>query len=112
MLSRPTGTTGFARCRRRPRRKNRPRRNVRRAEAEHQAQLEAQESWERMQEEMFWGGVRPSERLRNLQANVIGLAQLDRALVDTLAEADPDLQRSVARWATRRVWDAAGLSSR
>jgi len=39
------------------------------------------------------------------------LAQLDRVLVDTLAEADPDLQRSVARWATRRAWDAAGLSS-
>jgi len=50
------------------------------AEAERQAQLEAQERWERRQEEMFWGGVRPSERLRNLQANVIGLAQLDRAL--------------------------------
>jgi hypothetical protein len=74
-------------------------------------QLEAQESWERMQEEMFWGGVRPSDRLRTLQANVIGLAQLDRALVDALAEADPDLQWSVARWATRRAWDAAGLSS-
>jgi len=81
------------------------------AEAERQAQIEAQEGWERMQEEMFWGGIRPSERLRNLQANVIGLARLDRALVDTLAEADPDLQRSVARWATRRAWDAAGLSS-
>jgi hypothetical protein len=83
----------------------------RRAEAERQAQLESQEAWERMQDEMFWGGVRPSDRLRNLQANVIGLAQLDRNLVDTLAAADPDLQRSVARWATRRAWDAAGLSS-
>lgn len=83
----------------------------RRAEAEHQAQLEAQESRERMQEEMFWGGVRPSECLRTLQANVIGLAQLDRAPVDTLAEADADLQRSVALWATRRAWEAAGLSS-
>lgn len=81
------------------------------AEAERQAQLEAQERWERTQDEMFWGGVRPSERLRTLQANVIGLAQLDRALVDALAVADPDLQRSVARWATRRAWDAAGLSS-
>lgn len=84
---------------------------TRRVEAERQAQREAQESWERMQEEMFWGGVRPSERLRTLQANVIGLVQLDRALVNTLADTDPDLQRSVARWATRRAWDAAGLSS-
>lgn len=83
----------------------------RRAEAERQAQREAQESWERRQVELFWGGVAPSERLRTLQANVIGLAQLDRVLVDTLAEANPDLQRSVARWATRRAWDAAGLSS-
>lgn len=83
----------------------------RKAEAERQAQLEARESWERSQVELFWGGVAPSERLRNLQANVFGLAQLDRALVDMLAEADPDLQRSVARWATRRAWDAAGLSS-
>lgn len=81
------------------------------AEAEREAELEAQERWKRTQDELFWGGVRPSERLRTLQANVIGLAQLDRPLLDTLAEAGPDLQRSVARWATRRAWDAAGLSS-
>ena len=42
---------------------------------------------------------------------MIGLASLDRALVDRLAEPDPDSQRAIARWAARRAWDAAGLSS-
>lgn len=64
-----------------------------------------------MEDEFFWGGVRPSGRLRALKANATGLANLDRALVDTLAEADPGSQRAIARWAARHAWDAAGLSS-
>ncbi len=82
-----------------------------RAEAERRAQLEAEERWSRTQDELWWGGARPSERLRNLQANVIGLANLDRALVDRLDQADPDAQRAIARWAARRAWDVAGLST-
>ncbi len=111
MPSRPAGTTGLRALPPPPTPEEQAEAERRRAEAERQAQLEAQEHWERTQAEMFWGGVLPSERLRTLQANVIGLAQLDRALLDPLADTDPDLQRSVARWATRRAWDAAGLSS-
>lgn len=81
------------------------------AEAERRAELESQERMRRFEDELYWGGVRPSNRLRTLQANVIGLAELDRPLLDALTEADPDSQRAIARWAARRACDAAGLSS-
>jgi hypothetical protein len=44
-------------------------------------------------------GRPPTERLRGLPANGIGLARVDRRLLDVLAEATPDRQRAVARWA-------------
>lgn len=42
---------------------------------------------------------------------MIGLAKLDRPLLDALAQAGPDTQRSIARWAARRAYDVAGLSA-
>ena len=41
---------------------------------------------------------------------MFGLASLDRDLVDAIAEAEPDIQRAIARWAARRAYDLAGLS--
>ncbi|MDO3705021.1 hypothetical protein Q3W71_25470 [Micromonospora sp. C28SCA-DRY-2] len=57
-----------------------------------------------------WGGTPPSDRLREVAANTIGLALLDRALLDALAEAAPAVQRAVARWATRQAYALAGLA--
>jgi hypothetical protein len=83
----------------------------RRAAAQRQADLEARERLQGVEDDLFWGGVPPSERVRTLRANVIGLAELDRPLVEALAETDPDSQRAIARWAARRAYDAAGLWS-
>jgi hypothetical protein len=47
------------------------------------------------------GGHLPPTRLRGLQANVVGMAPLDPLLLDALAEADSQRQRSVALWAAR-----------
>lgn len=57
-----------------------------------------------------WRGAPPSERLRRLPANTIGLARLDRPFLDALAEAAPDVQRAVARWGARRACTLAGLA--
>lgn len=56
-----------------------------------------------------WGGGPPTERLSRVPANVIALSQLDRPLLDALAEAPPDAQRAVARWAARQACAVAGL---
>jgi hypothetical protein len=82
-----------------------------RAEAERQAEAAARERDDRMEDERYWDGVRPTERLRNLAANTIGLGQLDRPLLDALGEADPDVLRAIAHWATRRAFDQSGLSA-
>ncbi len=58
---------------------------------------------------MYWGGVRPSERLR--AAGGSSLVGVDRPLLDALAEAEPESLRAIARWTARRAYDAAGLSS-
>jgi hypothetical protein len=57
-----------------------------------------------------WGGTPPSERLRALPANGIGLCRLDRGLLDALADATPDVQRAVARWGARQACTVAGLA--
>jgi hypothetical protein len=58
-----------------------------------------------------WGGTPPSDRLRDLPANTIGLARLDRPLLDALAQADPQTQRAVARWAAHQACATAGLTT-
>lgn len=56
-----------------------------------------------------WGGRLPTPRLRNVGGNVFGLVSLDRDLVDVIAEASPECQRDLARWAARRALTAAAL---
>jgi hypothetical protein len=60
-------------------------------------------------EALRWGGRLPSRRVRELPANALGLARLDRGLLDALAEATPVRQRHLARWAARRACTVAGL---
>lgn len=57
-----------------------------------------------------WGGAPPSDRLRRVPANTIGLARLDRPFLDALADATPDVQRAVARWGARQACTLAGLA--
>jgi hypothetical protein len=64
-----------------------------------------------LQEARQWGGRPPSDRLRKLPANAWSLAQLDRALLDELAEATGQQQRDVARWAARRACAISGLAA-
>ena len=60
---------------------------------------------------VLWGDDRPDERVVRAGGNAWGLATLDRALLDAVAEADAETQRAIAQWAARRAYDAAGLSS-
>ena len=62
-------------------------------------------------EERRWGGRQPTERLRNVGGHARGLAQLDRDLVDAIADADPALQRAIAGWAARRAYTLAGIAA-
>ncbi|MFC6019472.1 hypothetical protein ACFP2T_25095 [Plantactinospora solaniradicis] len=64
-----------------------------------------------LHESTRWGGRPPSDRLRDLPANTLGLARLDRDLLDALAEATPEQQRNVARWAMRRACAISGLDT-
>ncbi|PWU48015.1 hypothetical protein DLJ47_29090 [Micromonospora sp. S4605] len=57
-----------------------------------------------------WGGAPPSDGLRRVPANTIGLARLDRPFLDALADAAPDVQRAVARWGARQACALAGLT--
>ena len=82
-----------------------------RAEAERQAELESREHMRHFQDEVNWAGAPPSQRLRTVGGNVLGMAKLDRPLLDALAEVDTESQRAIARWAARRACEAAGLSS-
>ena len=82
-----------------------------RAEMDRRAQLEQEAAGRRFEVELVWAGVAPSERLRTAGANVYRLVRLDRPLVDAIAEADPGVQRAIARWAARRACEEAGLAS-
>ena len=80
------------------------------AAAEHRATLarrqRAQELWDRR----LWGDRPPTPRLRTVGGNVLGLAALDRDLVDALAEVDAEKQRAIAAWAARMACERAGLA--
>lgn len=56
-----------------------------------------------------WAGRAPSERLRSVGGNVLGIVKLDRDLVDEIERADAKTQRDIARWAARRACSLAGL---
>jgi hypothetical protein len=62
-------------------------------------------------EARLWGGHPPTDRLRGVAANTIGLARLDRALLDALAQAQPEQQRTVARWAAHRACEVSRLDT-
>lgn len=90
-------------------------------DAELRARLPAERAWwqaerarqERLArfEERRWGGRQPTERLRKVGGNALGLARLDRDLVDAIADADPALQRAIAGWAARRAYTLAGIAA-
>jgi hypothetical protein len=63
----------------------------------------------RAYEERFWGGPLPDERIRRANG-AQALAQLDRKLLDRIADLDPATQRAVAIWLARRAWAVAGLT--
>jgi hypothetical protein len=66
--------------------------------------------WRRKDQERYWGGPVPgSARLLAIAPSVVGLARLDRDLVDAVeAAADPRL-RAMAAWSARRACELAGL---
>ena len=78
--------------------------------AEAAARAEAARRRRESREARLWGGTPPSDRLRQLAANTIMLSNMDRPLLDALAEATPEQQRAVARWATWRACAVAGLA--
>jgi hypothetical protein len=68
-----------------------------------------EEQARRRAEDRRWGGPMP-EQLRGLPANAINVGRMDRFLVEALAQADPLIQRQIARWVTRRAFAEAGLT--
>lgn len=61
-------------------------------------------------ERAAWGGGEPLTHLNDL--GIQPLAWFDRELVDAIIAADPDRQRRIARWVTRRAFGWAGLAER
>lgn len=61
-------------------------------------------------ERAAWGGGEPLTHLNDL--GIQPLAWFDRELVDAIIAADPEQQRRIARWVTRRVFGWAGLAER
>jgi hypothetical protein len=83
-----------------------------RAEAKRQEQAAKEQlrrEASRAYEERFWSGPLPDERVRRANG-AQALAQLDRKLLDRIADLDPATQRAVAIWLARRAWAVAGLT--
>ena len=59
----------------------------------------------------YWGGSLPSDRVRSLPAGCRPMARLDVELAEAIAATDPGVQRTIARWAARRAYEAAGIAS-
>lgn len=60
-----------------------------------------------------WGGRPPTGPIaadRDLRMTASSVADLDRDLVDEIAELSIDRQRALARWCARAAFDRAGLS--
>jgi len=70
------------------------------------------EQTRRLEEERRWGGRAPSARMLEAadEGWALDLSRLDRDLLDALAEATPQVQRALARWAVRRAFDRVGLA--
>ncbi|GHE64617.1 hypothetical protein GCM10018785_36980 [Streptomyces longispororuber] len=83
-----------------------------RAEAERLARL-AEEEAERQQELAYerweWGGRLPSEALRRVEGNVLGVRDFDPDLVHAIDAAPVVVQRAVALLAARRACEVSGL---
>ncbi|WP_457785853.1 hypothetical protein [[Kitasatospora] papulosa] len=85
-----------------------------RAEAEglaRRAEEQAAEEQRLNYERWTWGGRLPSERLRGVGGNVLGLVRFDSDLVHALDAAGSEVQRKVALLAARWACEAAGLTS-
>ncbi len=81
------------------------------AEAARQARRREEERARQYDIDTYWGGRAPTERLRKVGGAAMSLVKFDRSVIDTIADLDPEAQRSVARWCVHRAFDAAGLSS-
>ncbi|GAA0905973.1 hypothetical protein [Virgisporangium aurantiacum] len=80
------------------------------AEEKLREQRREEQEWVRADEERFWGGRLPTDRLREISDRAANLARLDRDLLDQIDAAGPDIQRQVARWSARRACVNAGLA--
>ena len=60
-------------------------------------------------EQRRWGGRAPSERLRALGGNVLGVAGTNRDLLDDFEALEPGTQRAAARWLAHRAFERAEL---
>ncbi len=81
-----------------------------RAEKERRRRQEA-ERFRREDEARYWGGRAPdSDRLREIAPRAVGLARIDRNLVDEIAAVEPQEQRAMAAWAARETCRRAGLA--
>jgi hypothetical protein len=85
-----------------------------RAEAQRRERAERErrdEEFRRADEARYWGGRVPdSDRLRQIAPWAVGLAQVDRDLVDEIADAEPLVQRAMAAWAARYTCERAGMA--
>lgn len=78
---------------------------ARAAEEERARELETRQ---RELEAHEWGGRAPSAWLRAIGGRAPQLAQLDRDLVDEIADLDRDRQRALVNWVARRACRLAG----
>lgn len=85
-------------------------RQQKRAEQERQRR-EEHERFRRADEARYWGGRAPdSDSLRDIAPRAVGLARIDRDLVDEIAAAGPVSQRAMAAWAARETCRRAGMA--
>lgn len=76
-----------------------------------EAEERAAEEWRLHREKWAWGGRLPSERLRTVGGNVLGLLRFDPDLVHALGAATAGTQRAVALLAARRACEETGLTA-
>ena len=70
-----------------------------------------EERFRREDEARYWGGRAPdSDRLREIAPRAVGLARIDRDLVDEIAAVRPEEQRAMAAWAARETCRRAGMA--
>ncbi|GAA3216576.1 hypothetical protein ACFO1B_15395 [Dactylosporangium siamense] len=83
------------------------------ARLEQAARDRQDEQWRREDEARYWSGRVPtSERLLQIAPWAVGLAAVDRDLVDELDATAPATLRAMAAWAARNVCDRTGIAVR